>query len=373
MTFLAKHSTLTELTKYHGLPMATSFEEFLESFNKKYITKNSPKYMSLEECFRRAAEYKNADLARLFYEAGAENINNLLAHSAETGNLETLKLAHQLGATNLDEAINLAAKYGHINTIKWIECIYDDYNQKIISNLFGKCHIDYNQILVNAAAGNSHKIFYYAESKGADDYLSTFEAAIKNNNNDLAIHIYIKYNIANWDLIKSVVKYGNLDLYLWLVSKNLPELQNNNLLVKELAKKSRLDIISYINDTTGLSQTEIDTILVYASIVNDTELILWAFAHGGQLYMFSLVYAVIRGNTEIQNYIITLDSADTANPPMSHYIDTVINGGANVYDSRLYRNYQNLMNESPSYTTALALSLAIKTVVPYVRWCSGER
>jgi hypothetical protein len=373
MNFLTKHSTLKQLTKYHSLPMATSFEGFLESFNKKYITRNSPKYMSMEECFRRAAEYKNADLAKLFYEAGAENVNDLLAHSAETGNLETIKLSYQLGATNIAEAIDSAAKYGHLNIIKWIERVYDEYNQKIMSNLFGKWHIDYNQMLVNAAAGNSRETFYYAESMGADDYLSAFEAAIKNNNNDLAIHIYIKYNIANWDLIKAVVKHGNLDLYLWLVSQKLPELQNNNLLVKELAKKSRLDIIGYINDTTGLSQTEIDTILVYASIVNDTELILWAFAHGGQLYMFSLVYAIMRGNCEIQNYIIALESTHTSQPPMSHYIDTVINGGSNVYDSRLYRAYPDIMNQPPAYAIAYAYSLFIKTTTPYFRWHTGHR
>jgi hypothetical protein len=136
MNFINQSSTLDYLTKFYNLPVATSFEEFLGSFNEKYITRNCPKYMSMAECFRRTAEYKNDELARLFYEEGAKNVNDLLAHSAETGNLETFKLAHELGATNDAEGLILAAKHGHKNIIQWIEDIYYKYNQRLMSNLF---------------------------------------------------------------------------------------------------------------------------------------------------------------------------------------------------------------------------------------------
>jgi hypothetical protein len=152
----------------------------------------------------------------------------------------------------------------------------------------------------------------------------------------------------------------------------LPELQNNNLLVKELAK-SRLDIINYIQQTSGFSQIEIDTILAYASIVNDTELIFWALDQGGQLYMFALIYAFIRGNSEIQNYIINLDRAKIAPAPPSHYIDAVINGGAGVYDSRVYRSYPDIMSKPLNPAQAHELAFYIKTVTPYVRWVTGQR
>lgn len=73
---------LNMLSKQYNIVPKENFCEFHKLYNENYVTRNLPKFYSLEESFVRAGTSPNLEYVELFRKAGAKNFHDMMYNAA---------------------------------------------------------------------------------------------------------------------------------------------------------------------------------------------------------------------------------------------------------------------------------------------------
>jgi hypothetical protein len=111
--FLESKEALFTLSKKFNFKPSSYFNNFVEQYNKKYLTKRCFKYFSVNECLNRSSDEGNVEIVNEALKRGANNYNEAMANAANSGHTEIVQMMLDLGVDNYNEAMANAAKGGH--------------------------------------------------------------------------------------------------------------------------------------------------------------------------------------------------------------------------------------------------------------------
>ena len=189
-----------------------NFKDFLKLYSIKYINKNSPLYLSLDNCLIKCGIDGNTKLAIFFKQKGAKNFIDMMLGACQSGNIEGLDLSLKfikdsktiITDGNKITAIKLAAKYGHVGIIKHFEKT--------------RPCIDYKKALITAAKYGQIEMYNHLNSKTYDSTQALI-AAIKNSQTEMAKIIYTKIykDAPHEDIINTLIESNNFELFKWII------------------------------------------------------------------------------------------------------------------------------------------------------------
>jgi hypothetical protein len=83
--FLESKEALFTLSKKFNLKPSSNFDNFVEQYDKKYLTKRCFKYFSVDECLNRSSKEGNAEIVNESVKRGANYYNGAMCSAASGG------------------------------------------------------------------------------------------------------------------------------------------------------------------------------------------------------------------------------------------------------------------------------------------------
>jgi ankyrin repeat protein len=154
--FLESKALFT-LSKKFNLKASNNFDNFVEQYDKKYLTKRCFKYFHLDICLIWAAIEGNVEIVNEALKRGANKYNNAMANAAKGGHKKIVQMMLNFGADDYNRAMAYAALGGHKEIVQMMLNIgADDYNWALASAARGK-HIEIVKIILHLGARRGHK------------------------------------------------------------------------------------------------------------------------------------------------------------------------------------------------------------------------
>jgi hypothetical protein len=179
--FLESKEALFTLSKKFNLKQLNNFDNFVEQYDRKYLTKRCFKYFSVNKCLKKSAKEGNIEIVIESLKKEANDYNGAMSEASGGGHKEIVQMMLNLGADGYNKAMANAARCGHKEIV-----------QMMID--LGAC--DYDWAIINAAIGGHKEIVRMMLDLGANDYNLSIYGAASGGHKEI-VQMIKKYAINN--------------------------------------------------------------------------------------------------------------------------------------------------------------------------------